>query len=66
MNMAVYKVDYSWYQEFPCGGPGIWKKAIKLYDAETAEDLNKQIAEFLNYTECGYRKHITVENIEKL
>lgn len=44
--MAVYKVDYSWYQEFPCGGPGIWKKAIKLYDAETAEDLNKQIAEF--------------------
>lgn len=39
---------------------------IKVYDAETAEELTTKIDAFLNSDRNGYRKHIRVDNIERL
>lgn len=39
---------------------------IKVYDAETAEELTTKIDAFLNNDRNGYRKYIRVDNIERL
>lgn len=42
------------------------KSEIKVYDAETAKELMTKIDAFLNDDRNGYRKHIEVDNIERL
>ena len=47
----MYKVIFSYRQDSPSGGNSVltgWAKEIKLYDAENAEELQKQIDIFLN------------------
>lgn len=65
----MYKVIFSYKQDSPSGGNLAftgWTKETKLYDAENAEELQKQIDIFLSDNKCGYRTHISVVDIAKL
>lgn len=65
----MYKVIFSYKQDSPSGGNSEftgWTKETKLYDAENAEELQKQIDFFLSDNKCGYRTHISVVDIAKL
>lgn len=65
----MYKVIFSYKQDSPSGGNSAltgWTKETKLYDAENAEELQKQIDIFLSDNKCGYRTHISVVDIAKL
>lgn len=65
----MYKVIFSYKQDSPSGGNSQftgWTKEIKLYDAENAEELQKQIDMFLSDNKSGYRRNISIVDIVKL
>lgn len=65
----MYKVLFSYKQDNPAGGNTSysgWTEEIKLYDADTAKELQAQIDEFIKDNKNGYRKNITVMSIDKL
>lgn len=65
----MYKVLFSYKQDNPVGGNTAnsgWTKEIKLFDANTAVDLQYQIDTFIKDNKNGYRKYITVISIDKL
>ena len=65
----MYKVIFSYKQDSPSGWNSPftgWTKEIKLYDAENAEELQKQIDMFLYDNKSGYRRHISIVDIVKL
>ena len=37
--MEIFKVEFSWVEESPSGGPWMAKSEIKVYDAETAKAM---------------------------
>ena len=64
--MEIFKVKFSWVEASPSGGPWMDESEIKVYDAETAEELTTKIDALLNNDRNGYRKYIRVDNIERL
>ncbi len=65
----MYKVLFSYKEDSPSGGNtrfSGYRTETKLYDTESAEELQAKIDEFLADNKCGYRTHIIVRDITKL
>ena len=62
----MFEVTYKYFQDSPRGGQGCWKTEKRLYDAENAKELQRQIDEFCNDDKCGYRKWIKVLEIKRI
>ena len=60
----MFKVTYSFWEGSPAGGD--WKivQEIKVYDANTAKELNEAIEEFVHGS--SYRKGVMVDDIKRL
>lgn len=63
----MYKVTYRFKQGDPRGGFPQWQTQYKLYDSDLkADELQAKIDQFLSDNCLGYRKNISVLEIERI
>ena len=49
-----------------CGGKGRWVEEVKLYDDQSAEELQTKTDKFLNDKCSGYRTNIKIDEIVRI
>jgi len=63
----MIKVNFQFVQGNPSGGFAKWKESFLLFDDSiSADELTRQIQAFTNDDQCGYRKAISVKDIERI
>lgn len=63
----MIKVNFLFLQGSPVGGRSKYEREFLLFDDTIlADDLDKKIKVFMNDNKNGYRKNISVTNIERI
>jgi hypothetical protein len=62
----MFQVVYKYHRRWAEGGVGCWVEELKLYDAESAADLQSKLDEFLSCDCSGYHTNKRVISITKL
>lgn len=62
----MIKVTYNLQIGRSNGFDMVWTTRLEIYDASTAEQLNKEIDNFISFKDGGCRRNISIKSVEAL